>query len=226
MQNIIEATGLNKKYNRSGRVFSAVDGIDFQLGSGEFVQITGRSGSGKSTLLGILAGMITPTAGKVLYDGEDIYRLTDEASSALRNTEIGYVPQSMGTMPNLSVLENVLLPRLFRPNRNGAQIGAEERAMLLLDRFGIAHLSAQFPRELSGGELRRVMIARAMMNEPRILMADEPTSDLDRENAARVMELFGKLNQDGVSLIVVTHEHDFFEYGNRTLALEDGKWVS
>lgn len=223
--NIIETRDLKKVFKRSGREFEAVGGINFSLEKGEFVHIIGRSGSGKSTFLSLLSGLLKPTSGNVYFEGRDIFEYGDEEISLYRNRSIGVVPQFVSTMPNLSVLENILLPRMFSPSRDRDKKAADlaaERARMLLDMLEIPHLEGQFPRELSGGEVRRVMIARAMMNEPEVLLADEPTSDLDKKSGAEVMKLFQKLNREGVTLVVVTHEPESLEYGTRTLEMEGG----
>lgn len=221
---ILRSESVSKTFLRAGRAFRAVNGLDFELSEGEFVHIVGRSGSGKSTFLALLSGILTPSEGRVLFEGRDIAAFGAEEAGAFRNGSIGIVPQMTGTMPNLNVVENVQLPRMFAGETAKNMSPPEERAMLLLDMMGIAHLAHQFPRELSGGEIRRVMIARAMMNEPKIILADEPTSDLDRTNGRQVMELFRTLKNEGVSLVVVTHEQESLQYGDRVLELEDGEW--
>lgn len=238
---LIATRGLKKKFVRAGREFLAVGGIDFSLEKGEFVHIVGRSGSGKSTFLAMLSGLLKPTGGNVYFEEKDIFEYNDEEISAYRNRLLGVIPQFVSMMPNLTVLENVLLPRMFTPksDRSSVMTGgltdgvackddkvAEERGRILLDMLEILHLEKQFPRELSGGEIRRVMIARAMMNEPKALLADEPTSDLDKKSGAEVMGLFKKLNREGVSLVVVTHELESLKYGTRTLEMEGGLFTS
>lgn len=226
---MIETKDLKKVFERSGRMFEAVGGINFSLKRKEFVHIIGRSGSGKSTFLSLLSGLLKPTSGNVYFEGRDIFEQEDEEISLYRNRSVGIVPQFVSMMPNLSVLENILLPRMFTssPIRDKREEGlAAERARMLLDMLEISHLEGQFPRELSGGEIRRVMIARAMMNEPQLLLADEPTSDLDKKSGAEVMKLFQKLNQEGMTLVVVTHELESLEYGTRTLEMENGLFVA
>lgn len=225
---LIETRDLKKTFIRAGREFHAVDGINFSLEKGEFVHIIGRSGSGKSTFLSLLSGLLRPTSGNVYFEGNDIFERNDEEISAYRNSLIGVVPQFVSTMPNLTVLENIVLPRMFDPHagqdrKEGGY--AEERGRMLLDMLGISHLEKQFPRELSGGEVRRVMIARAMMNEPKVLLADEPTSDLDKKSGDEVMKLFKNLHREGVSLVVVTHEPESLSYGTKTVEMESGLFV-
>ncbi len=216
---LIKTENLVKKFSRGDHSFNAVDGIDFEINKGEFVHLIGRSGSGKSTFLALISGILTPTSGKVFTDGKDIMSFTDAESSKYRNETIGYVPQMMGTLPNLTVGENVELPfHLFGRTGNPS-----ERAYMLLEMMGIEHLRDQFPRQLSGGEIKRVMLARALMNEPEILVADEPTSDLDVDTTIEIMELLKKIHKDGTALLIVTHEADILRYGDRIVKMEKGK---
>ncbi len=216
---LIKTESLVKTFSRGDRSFNAVDGIDFELSKGEFVHLVGRSGSGKSTFLALVSAILLPSSGRVLVNGKDVKDLSDAELSKYRNQVIGYVPQMMGTLPNLTVLENVALP-FHLLGRSG---DPNERAYLLLEMMGIANLKDQFPRQLSGGELKRLLLARAMMNEPELLIADEPTSDLDRETTVEIMELLKKINQQGTALLIVTHEMDILKYGERVLTMEKGK---
>ncbi len=216
---LIKTEGLVKEFSRGERSFNAVDGIDFEINKGDFVHLIGRSGSGKSTFLALLSGILTPTAGKVIANGNDIMKFTDLESSKYRNETIGYVPQMMGTLPNLTVGENVELP-FHLLGRTG---NPSERAFMLLEMMGIEKLKDQFPRQLSGGEIKRVLLARALMNEPELLIADEPTSDLDAETTFEIMELLKKINKDGTSLLIVTHESDILKYGDRVIQMDKGK---
>ncbi|MDO5714401.1 MAG: ABC transporter ATP-binding protein [Tissierellia bacterium] len=216
---IIETKDIVKKYNRGNRDFIAVNGVNFTLEEGDFIHIIGRSGSGKSTFLNLLAGILDPDEGDILVEGKSLCKMGDQEKSWYRNSMIGYVPQSLGTMPNLTVLENVRLP-YFLHHRQGDGV---ERASILLDWMGILHLKDTFPSTLSGGELKRVLLARALMNSPKVLIADEPTADIDSETTIEIMNLLKKINEDSVSLIVVTHELDTLSYGSRVLTMRDGK---
>ncbi len=216
---LIKTEGLVKSFVRGERTFNAVDGIDFEISKGEFVHLIGRSGSGKSTFLALISGILTPSGGRVLINGKDVKDFSDIESSKYRNEFIGYVPQMMGTLPNLTVIENVTLP-FYLLGRSG---DPNERAYLLLEMMGIENLKDQFPRQLSGGELKRLLLARALMNEPDILIADEPTSDLDSETTIEIMELLKKINREGTALIIVTHEIDILKYGDRVITMENGK---
>jgi putative ABC transport system ATP-binding protein len=215
---LLAVQGLTRQYTRGNRPFSAVDKVCFCLERGEFVNIIGRSGSGKTTLLNLLAGLLKPTEGEIILDGAPISALNDREMSALRNEKIGYIPQGARALPHLTVLDNVRLP-FYLSKRSGDAAG---RAMFLLEAVGIGGLAAQFPSEISGGELRRVLIARALMNEPALLIADEPTSDLDTQTTTEVMELFADMNRKGATILMVTHEEDALRYGNRTLVMSDG----
>lgn len=216
---LLECTGLTKRYPRGREEITAVDGVDFSVERGEFVSIVGRSGSGKSTLLNMLAGMTRPTAGQVSLEGRALYEMTDKALSDLRNEGLGFIPQGLGTLANLTVLENVLLP-FYLHKRHGDPLG---RGSFLLEEVGLSALGSMYPGQLSGGELRRVLIARALMNEPDILIADEPTASLDVETSGEIMKLFQRVNQGGTALLIVTHELDTVDYAGRVLTMEAGR---
>ena len=219
MSAILKLNDVRKEYKRGNVPFFAVDQVNLTIEAGDFVHIIGRSGSGKSTLLNIAAGMLTPTSGTVELDGESLSGKDDAALSRLRNEKIGFVPQGASALPTLSALENVVLPFCLWPHEGDG----EKAGRLLLERFGIACLADSYPKELSGGELRRVLIARALINRPKILIADEPTSDLDVESAAGLMEIFAKLNDEGVTLLLVSHDLDTLRYGKRVFTMSEGK---
>ncbi len=217
---MISIKNVKKIYTRGSRNVSAVDDVSLEIKSGDFVNIIGRSGSGKSTLLNMMAGMITPTSGEIIIDGNLISTEDDNQMSLLRNELMGFIPQGTATLPNLTVVDNVVLP-FFLFKREG---DAHGRAMYLLEMLGIADLAQAYPKELSGGEQRRTLIARALMNEPKIILADEPTSDLDVENTREVMETFAKINeQSGTTLVLVSHELDTLSYGKSIYTMIDGK---
>jgi putative ABC transport system ATP-binding protein len=219
---IIEAREVCKEYRRGDRPFWAVDNVSLTLDAGEFVCVMGRSGSGKSTLINILAGLLTPTAGRVLFEGEEYAGLDDDRLATLRNTGIGYIMQGYGVLPNFTVLENVLLPHYLQ-KRTG---DPETRAYALLEQTGIGPLAAQYPAQLSGGELRRVSIARALLNAPKLLLADEPTSDLDRTTTAEIMELLAGIAAAGAAVLMVTHEPDALGYSSRSYTMESGRLLA
>ena len=216
---LLEIKGLSKEYQRKGKAFCAVNSVDLSIGQGDFVNIIGCSGSGKSTLLNMAAGLLMPTSGSIRLNGTELYALKDKDISELRNTRLGYIPQGLGTLSTLTVFDNVRLP-YFLSRRQGDASG---RASFLLDEVGISALVDMLPSQLSGGELRRVLIARALMNEPDILIADEPTSDLDIETTREIMELFARINKNGTTILIVTHELDTLEFGNRVLTMASGQ---
>ena len=196
--------------SKSSNYFTAVQTLDFEMESGKVVEITGRSGSGKSTLLNMLAGMLTPTAGKVLLDDIDLYALDEKALARLRNEKIGLIPQGHTALLSLTVLENVLLPSILYSR----ETPPEERARKLLTDVGLGALMDARPNELSGGELRRMAIARAMLMQPDILLADEPTAGLDSENIIGALSLLRSAADNGASVLLVTHESEAAEFAD------------
>lgn len=217
--NLINVNNLSKSFKRGERDFFAIDNVSFDVKEKDFINIIGKSGSGKSTLLTLLSAIIEPTSGDILVEGKNLSAMDDEEKSGYRNEFIGYVPQSLGTLPTLNVLDNVRLPYFFK-NREGNGV---ERARMLLDMCGILDLENDFCKNLSGGELKRVLIARALMNEPKILIADEPTSDLDSKTTIEIMNMLKQINEKGTTIIIVTHDNDLLKYGSRLLEMTDGK---
>ncbi len=218
---LLNLQSLTKTYRRAERDFAAVNDVNFSLEKGDFVSIIGRSGSGKTTLLNMIAGLVKPTAGKVMLLGEDLYAKTDDQISKLRNTTIGFIPQQSALLGNLKVIENVCLPYFLYP-REGDPFG---KAHLILEKLGIVDLAKAYPRELSGGERKRILIARAMLNDPKIIIADEPTSDLDIENTEDVMRSFQALNENGTTLMLVTHELDTLSYSKSLYTMQEGRLI-
>ena len=218
---IIEATSVSKEFARARggkRVFTAVHPLDIGLDEGQLTVISGHSGSGKSTLLTMLAGILTPTAGHVHVDGTDLYALRDEERSRLRNARIGLVPQGNTALRALTVLDNVLLPSvLYSRDEAPAARGRE-----LLTTVGLADLAEAKPTELSGGELRRMAIARALLMEPSIVLADEPTAGLDSANATAVLTLLRDAANAGAAVLVVSHETEARHFADRSYTMEDG----
>ena len=198
-------------------------GIDLSIPRGEFVAIMGPSGSGKSTLLGLLAGLDTPTSGQVILDGEDITNLGEDDMALLRGRKIGFVFQSYHLISTLTAEENVLLPMELA----GAEVGGRERARELLERVGLGGRSDHYPVQLSGGEQQRVALARAFALRPPILLADEPTGNLDSATGSAVLELLLALNREqGTTMVLVTHEQSLAESADRRIVLRDGLVVS
>ena len=218
---IIEATGLSKEFARARggrRVFTAVHPLDIGLDEGQLTVISGHSGSGKSTLLTMLAGILTPTAGHVRVEGTDLYSLRDEERSRLRNARIGLVPQGNTALRALTVLDNVLLPSvLYSRDEAPAARGRE-----LLTTVGLADLAEAKPTELSGGELRRMAIARALLMDPAIVVADEPTAGLDSANATAALTLLRDAADRGAAVLVVSHEAEAQRFADRSYVMEDG----
>ena len=215
---LIDIEDASVEYTRRSERFNAVDHVDLQVEAGDFVTIMGKSGSGKTTLMNLIAGAQHPTSGRIVVAGNDITGFDDKAASRFRNEYIGYVPQNHGLLSSLTVLENVLLPsQLYGRGK------PESEAQSILDRLGIGGLADSFPRNLSGGEQRRASIARALINDPKVILADEPTSDLDRDNTATVMKLLTDINAGGTTVIVVTHEFDAAVWGRKLYYMESGR---
>ncbi len=218
---IIEATGLTKEFARARggkRLFTAVHPLDIGLEERQLTVVSGHSGSGKSTLANMLAGILTPTAGHVRLDGTDLYSLRDEELSRLRNERIGLVPQGHAALRALTVLDNVLLPSILYSRD---EVPAE-RARELLAAVGLDDLADAAPTELSGGELRRMAIARALLMDPAIVIADEPTAGLDSANATAVLTLLRDAADRAAAVLVVSHEAEAQRFADRSYVMEDG----
>ena len=218
---MIIVNGVTKTFSAGSSEVRAVDNVDLEVQPGEFIIILGRSGSGKSTLLGMLAGLIRPTAGTIRVKGMDINTLNDNQIAELRSQEIGFVFQFSGLIPTVTALENVLIPTLFCPNGPGNR----ETALGLLNQVGVEDRADAYPGTLSSGEMKRVAIARALINKPSILIADEPTGDLDIVTESEIMALFRKLNSEGITIIMVTHNPDLIPCATRTYRMSQGKMV-
>jgi ABC-type lipoprotein export system ATPase subunit len=202
------------------RTVEAVRGVSLEIERGEFVIITGRSGSGKTTLLNLVAGMTRPTSGQVLLEGTDLWGLSDREQSLLRNRKLGFVFQFPSLLPSLTTLENVVLPTMF-----GVRDGRDpnERATQLLGDVGLQDKLESYPRQLSAGQQQRVVVARALMNSPELLLADEPTSDLDEQTEQEIMALFREIHgRIGVTILLVTHTSQLVSYGTRAVRMSGG----
>ena len=218
---IIEATGLTKEFARARggkRLFTAVHPLDIGLEERQLTLVSGHSGSGKSTLANMLAGILTPTAGHVRLDGTDLYSLRDEELSRLRNECIGLVPQGHTALRALTVLDNVLLPSILYTKDEAPA----DRARELLAAVGLGDLADAAPTELSGGELRRMAIARALLMDPAIVVADEPTAGLDSANATAALTLLRDAADRGAAVLVVSHEAEAQRFADRSYVMEDG----
>jgi ABC-type lipoprotein export system ATPase subunit len=215
-----EAEGLTKTYRRGVETVQALQDVSFRIARGEFVAIVGQSGAGKTTLLHLLGCMDTPTSGRLVLDGAPANGLSDGALTRLRREKVGFVFQHFGLLPTLTVIENVMLPTLFSGRRT------RERAEELLAEVGLSHRARHRPHELSGGEMQRAAIARALINSPTILLADEPTGNLDTAGGEAILTLFQRLNRLGITITVVTHNQALAAAADRQLTLQDGRLVS
>jgi putative ABC transport system ATP-binding protein len=220
---ILETEKLSKKYRRGDREFSAVADACLRVEKTDFVIVTGRSGSGKSTLLNLITGLLPPDSGTIRFESREFSGMDDRALSLLRNTRIGYIPQGHGLLPNLSVLDNVRLPCYLQIQRSK---DAVEKARALLDRMNILHLQSENPQNLSGGELRRVSIARSLINDPVILVADEPTGDLDPDATKNVMDTLSEIHDNQTAIVMVTHDLALKEYANKQYVMDAGALIA
>ncbi|MFA5683911.1 MAG: ABC transporter ATP-binding protein [Lysobacteraceae bacterium] len=217
---MIELRGIERRYDMDGQSVRALDGVDLDVARGEFIAITGASGSGKSTLLNVLGCLDRPDAGAYLLDGEDVAALDDEAASLIRNRRIGFVFQSFHLLPRLNVRENVLLPQRFASQPDA---DAPARAESLLRRVGLGERMEHRPHQLSGGQMQRAAIARALIMRPTVLLADEPTGNLDSRSAADVLGLIDELHRDGQTIVLVTHDPEVAQRADRQIRLRDGR---
>ena len=216
---LLKASNLSKTFKRGKDQFSAIDDVSISLNENSFTFIVGRSGSGKTTLLNLLSGLLMQTNGDIFFEEKNILNMNDRDKSFYRNAEIGFVPQVLGSLPNLTVLDNVRLP-FFMFSRDGNDDG---RALSLLEMMGILHLKDEMPSSLSGGEEKRMLIARSLMNSPKLLIADEPTSNLDSETTQEVMEGIKRVHRQGVACLIVTHDESIIEENADVYKMENGK---
>ncbi len=223
---LLDLRNVTKSYRApdGGDAVDVLRGANFQVAAGESVAIVGPSGSGKSTVLNLIGALDRADTGEVIVDGRDVEKLGEEDLAAYRNTTVGFIFQLHHLLPQCTILENVLVPTLASPQRDAAALNA--RAEALLDSVGLKHRLHHRPGELSGGERQRVAVARALINQPKLLLADEPTGALDRTNAARLTAILVELNKThGVTLIMVTHALDLAQQMGRVIELSDGQLV-
>ncbi len=224
--NLIKVTDLKKNYGSGEIAVHALDGVDVSIDRGEFVAIMGPSGSGKSTLMNILGCLDRPTSGVYILDGEDVSELSKDELADVRNRKIGFVFQSFNLLPRLSALKNVMLPMMYRPEDRLDAEEREERAIAALESVGLGDRIHHRPNELSGGQQQRVAIARALVNEPPLILADEPTGNLDTRSSEEILALIHDLHARGVTILMVTHEPDIAAHANRVICLRDGQVIS
>ncbi len=217
---MIEARALRKTYVLGDETVHALDGLDLLVERGDYLAIMGTSGSGKSTLLNILGCLDTPTSGSYKLGGDEVGTLDDDTLSAVRGRHIGFVFQSFHLLPRLTALDNVLLPARFARSDPHA---AEERGRELLSRLGLAQRLGHRPHQLSGGQRQRVAIARSLINQPRVLLADEPTGNLDSRTSDEIMTLFAELSAEGQTIVLVTHEDEIAARASRVIRMRDGR---
>lgn len=217
---MVELDHIRREYRVGGQTVHALDGVSLQVPAGQFVAIVGPSGSGKSTLLNILGCLDRPDSGRYLLDGTDVSTFDDEQASDFRNRRIGFVFQSFHLLPRLTVLENVLLPQRFA---RVADDGRHARALELLRRMGLGERLEHRPNQLSGGQMQRVAIARALLMQPALLLADEPTGNLDSKSARDVLALIDEVHHGGQTVVMVTHDTDVAAHAERQVHLRDGR---
>ena len=220
---LIEIKALGKVYQMGSNELHALKSIDLTIDNGEFIAIMGTSGSGKSTLMNILGCLDRPSYGDYFLEGIDVKDKSEDELSYIRNQKIGFVFQSFNLISRTSALKNVELPMIYAKKDSAYR---EKRAIDLLTRVGLADRLSHVPNELSGGQRQRVAIARALANEPPIILADEPTGNLDSKSSIEIMELFTRLHQEGKTVIIVTHERDIAEFTHRIVTFKDGKIIN
>ncbi|MGB7768645.1 MAG: ABC transporter ATP-binding protein [Verrucomicrobiia bacterium] len=225
MNPVIKLENIRKTYHTGEVDVHAVQGISLEILPGEFVAIMGASGSGKSTLMNLIGCLDRPTSGRFDLDGIDISTLDRNALADIRNRKIGFVFQGFNLLSRTSALENVEMPMLYRHQHIPAQ-EQRQRALAALELVGLAQRADHYPNQLSGGQQQRVAIARALVNQPALLLADEPTGNLDSQTSIEIMGVFQKLNDQGINIIMVTHELDIARYTKRTVVLRDGRVVT
>ena len=220
---IVETRNLHKVYRSNGAAVHALRGVDWAVELGEFVAVMGPSGCGKSTLLHLLAGLDLPTEGEVFVDGHPVHALSESHRAVLRRSTVGFVFQSFNLIPNLTVADNVDLPGLLA-GRDPSEVARERDR--LLERLGLAEKKTAFPTQLSGGEQQRVALARALINHPTVLLADEPTGNLDTRSGMEVLNLLRQFHQEGQTIVLVTHDPKVASFARRVVFMRDGRFVS
>ena len=216
---MIKVENLTKKFTRNGRDFDAVRNVSLEVKKGEFAAIIGHSGSGKTTLFNMVAGLIAPLSGKIYIDGSEITAMAENEKAVFRNQNMGYVLQGQSLLNNFTILDNICMPAYLSSNSKEFR----ERALELLKQIGLEEFSKEYPSNLSGGEIRRVSIVRAMLNQPKVILADEPTSNLDPENSHKVMQMLKDISAQGTTVILSTHELEYLSYVDTVFKMNQGK---
>lgn len=219
---MIELRGISKTYRMGDASVAALVSVDLQIDRGEYVAIIGSSGSGKSTMMNVLGCLDTPTSGTYTLDGEAVAGLNEDQLARVRNRKIGFIFQSYYLMPRATIIDNVAQPLIYR---GIAPIVRQARAAAALARVGLGERIKHRPNELSGGQRQRVAIARALVGRPEVLLADEPTGNLDSKTAREIMGLFSELNHDGMTIVIVTHDSEIAAYCHRVISLRDGRII-
>ena len=220
MKQVIKLSNIVKNYKVGTQIVRALRSVSLTINVGEYVAIMGASGSGKSTLMNVIGCLDTPTSGQYILNGHDVSDLTDDQLAEIRNREIGFVFQTFNLLPRSTALDNVMLPLVYSGVKKQERL---ERATKILSDVGLADRIEHKPNELSGGQRQRVAVARALINKPAILLADEPTGNLDSKISEEIMQLFAEIHQLGNTLIVVTHEEDIARHAHRIIRLKDGE---
>jgi putative ABC transport system ATP-binding protein len=225
---LVEFDNVDKIYRMGGNAVRALDGVSFSIDAGEFVSIIGPSGSGKSTLMHLLGFLDQPTGGTIRFDGRDVSKISGRERATIRANRIGFVFQSFNLLPRLSVLQNATLPLAYSRGHARHRLpwrSSREHVMKVFEAVGMADRAHHRPNQLSGGQRQRAAIARALINEPALILADEPTGNLDTAMAATIMELFASLNRNGTTVVVVTHDMEVARHTHRLIRMRDGQIV-
>lgn len=226
MEKIIEIRDLKKIYGEGDATVHALAGVNVDISRGEFAAVMGPSGSGKSTLMNILGCLDRPTSGEYYLDGKDVSKLDKNELAEVRNQKIGFIFQSFNLLPRMSALSNVMLPMLYNSHEDLSDEQSKERAIQALTSVGLESRMHHLPNQLSGGQQQRVAIARALVNQPPLLLADEPTGNLDSKSSIEIMEIMHDLNKRGTTILMVTHEPDIARNAGRVICVKDGAILS